>query len=155
MKQLPRFIIVGVFNTMIDLGVLSALVFAFGLGWSVFAYATYKLVSFLIASTNSYVWNRFWVFRGPRVKNTMGSVSTFFLISAAGLLVNTLVSTAVFSFVAHSSITLPTIILVNVAALFGTVVVLVWNFFGYKFLVFKETPHETLFEEVVMNEYEP
>jgi putative flippase GtrA len=154
MKQLPRFILVGAFNTLIDLGVLSALAFSFGLGWSVFAYAIFKLISFSIASTNSYIWNRFWVFRGPRVKSTVGSVSTFFLVSATGLLVNTLVSTAVFSFVTGSGIALPTIVLVNIGGLFGTAAVLVWNFFGYKFLVFKETANEALLEEVVMNEYE-
>jgi putative flippase GtrA len=59
--QLAKFCTVGATGYVINLGVFSALVL--GAGWHHLLAAT---VSFLVAVTNNYLWNRLWTFRGQR-----------------------------------------------------------------------------------------
>jgi putative flippase GtrA len=59
--QLAKFCTVGATGYVVNLAVFSALVL--GLDWHHLAAAT---VSFLVAVTNNYTWNRLWTFRGQR-----------------------------------------------------------------------------------------
>ena len=59
--QLAKFCTVGATGYVINLAVFSALVL--GAGWHHLLAAT---ISFLVAVTNNYVWNRVWTFRGQR-----------------------------------------------------------------------------------------
>jgi putative flippase GtrA len=59
--QLAKFCTVGASGYVINLAVFSALVL--GAGWHHLLAAT---ISFLVAVTNNYLWNRVWTFRGQR-----------------------------------------------------------------------------------------
>ena len=59
--QLAKFCTVGATGYVVNLAVFSALVL--GADWHHLAAAT---VSFLVAVTNNYTWNRLWTFRGQR-----------------------------------------------------------------------------------------
>jgi putative flippase GtrA len=59
--QLAKFCTVGASGYVVNLAVFSALVL--GADWHHLAAAT---VSFLVAVTNNYTWNRLWTFRGHR-----------------------------------------------------------------------------------------
>jgi putative flippase GtrA len=59
--QLAKFCTVGATGYVINLAVFSALVL--GAGWHHLLAAT---ISFLVAVTNNYLWNRVWTFRGQR-----------------------------------------------------------------------------------------
>jgi putative flippase GtrA len=59
--QLAKFCTVGATGYVINLAVFSALVL--GAGWHHLLAAT---ISFLVAVTNNYLWNRLWTFRGQR-----------------------------------------------------------------------------------------
>jgi putative flippase GtrA len=59
--QLAKFCTVGATGYFLNLAVFSALVL--GAGWHELPAAT---VSFLVAVTNNYLWNRIWTFRGQR-----------------------------------------------------------------------------------------
>jgi putative flippase GtrA len=59
--QLAKFCTVGASGYVVNLAVFSALVL--GLDWHHLVAAT---VSFLVAVTNNYTWNRLWTFRGQR-----------------------------------------------------------------------------------------
>ncbi|HEY6584982.1 MAG TPA: GtrA family protein [Gaiellaceae bacterium] len=59
--QLAKFCTVGATGYVINLAVFSTLVL--GAGWHHLLAAT---ISFLVAVTNNYVWNRVWTFRGQR-----------------------------------------------------------------------------------------
>ena len=59
--QLAKFCTVGATGYFLNLAVFSALVL--GADWHHLAAAT---VSFLVAVTNNYTWNRLWTFRGQR-----------------------------------------------------------------------------------------
>jgi len=56
-KQIIRYALVGVLNTVIDLGVLNLLVQI--LGWNLIAANT---VAASLAIINSYLWNKYWTF---------------------------------------------------------------------------------------------
>jgi len=69
------------------------------------------------------------------MKKEMGS---FFLIAFIGMGLNVMVATIVFSTLKN---TLPGItdeIHANLGALTGLVIVMIWDFLGYKFVVFKK-----------------
>ena len=59
--QLAKFCTVGATGYVLNLAVFSALVL--GAGWHHLIAAT---ISFLVAVTNNYLWNRLWTFRGQR-----------------------------------------------------------------------------------------
>lgn len=59
--QLGRFLAVGASGYAVNLGVYTGL-----LKWAGFHYLAAATVSFLVAVTNNYVWNRVWTFRGQR-----------------------------------------------------------------------------------------
>ena len=130
LQQIIKFVIVGVSNTLVDLAVLNTLIFLTGIA-SGGAFSLFKATSFLVAVTNSYFWNRRWTFRSDKQVFIQ-----FFVVSTIGLLLN--VGTA--SFVVNMlgpQLGLSEKIWANVGAVGGTLVVMTWNFLGYKFIVFK------------------
>lgn len=60
-KQLAKFSLVGLSGYVINLAVYTALLR--GAGWH---YAAAATVSFLVAVTNNYTWNRLWTFHAQR-----------------------------------------------------------------------------------------
>ena len=59
--QLAKFCTVGATGYVVNLGVFSALVL-----WADWHHLAAATVSFLVAVTNNYSWNRLWTFRGQR-----------------------------------------------------------------------------------------
>src|SRR3989344_5322273 len=60
--QLSKFIATGFMNTAIDFGILNLLIFLSGTAAGA-GYIAFKAVSFFTANINSYIWNRWWVFK--------------------------------------------------------------------------------------------
>lgn len=142
-KQVLRFGIVGVTNTGVDLIVLNGLIFSTGLGQQGIYYTIFKAISFLVAATNSYFLNKHWTFAGSDGGNATRQFQQFVAITIVGWLINV----GVASFVVN--IIQPTIDLnqfaegmnklwPSIGALFGTAFGLVWNFLGYKLIVFRK-----------------
>ena len=130
LRQIIKFVLVGGFNTLVDLAVLNALIFLTGVA-SGTPFIFFKAISFLVAVTNSYFWNRRWTFRSDK-----HVFIQFLLISTIGLLLN--VGTASFLVnILGPQFGLSEKIWANVGAVGGTLVVMTWNFLGYKFVVFK------------------
>ncbi len=133
--QFYKFILVGVVNTLLDLTVLNGLIVISGLaaGWE---FSIFKGISFAIAVTNSYFWNKFWTFRG----NEGGGVrefSKFFIVSLAGLVVNVGVASFFVNVIGPAG-GIPPQLWANIAALAAVVFSTLWNFVGYKMFVFKK-----------------
>ena len=129
--QIAKFILIGGFNTLIDLGVLNILIFATGIT-SGLGFSLFKGTSFLVAVSNSYFWNKRWTFRSKK-----DVFFQFFTVSAVGFVLN--VGTA--SFVVNvitPQFELSEQLWANIGAITGTLVVMTWNFLGYKFVVFKK-----------------
>lgn len=146
-SQFPKFFVTGILNTAVDFGVLNVLIFLFGLGGSSLRYAIFKTVSFLAAVCNSYLFNKFWVFARPDRAGLAGQPGRpargvasesflFFLVSVCGFLINVAASSLTFRIVLKT-FTQNQSVASNFGALVGVVFVFIFNFFGYKFLVFK------------------
>lgn len=149
--QLGKFILSGGLSFCVDLGVLSFLSFAFyqylgigsekivfsGIAFLTF-YSLYKSASFIVANINSYYWNKYWTFHEEGKKEA--EFIQFFIVSLVGFFVNVAVASLVFKLfppiLGLTSLSLSQWELMGAVA--GAIAGLVWNFLGYKFVVFKK-----------------
>jgi len=110
--------------------VLNFLIFLTGVA-SGLPFGVFKGISFLVAATNSYFWNKRWTFRSNKKVFvqflTVSTVGLFLNVSTASFLVN----------IVQPQFGLSEKVWANVGAINGTLVVMTWNFIGYKFVVFK------------------
>ncbi|QQG46345.1 MAG: GtrA family protein [Candidatus Niyogibacteria bacterium] len=134
--QLTKFAEVGFLNTAIDFGVLNFLIFITGIPSGLY-FSLFKTVSFIVANINSYVWNRFWVFFAEGGERAAGKeYAQFLLVSVIGIIVNVGIASLVVNFIPAQLGLTPTL-WANVGAAAGVGASLIWNFLGYKFIVFK------------------
>ncbi len=135
-NQFLKFVVVGLVNTAIDFLILNILSAVTGIT-SGNGLIPINIVSFTIATTNSYFLNKRWSFRDLSHVDEGRKFSLFLLISIGGAIVNTaivrLVSTNV-----DPMFNLEPQLWLNVAKVCATAVSLVWNFVGYKWFVFKK-----------------
>ena len=122
-KQIIKFGIVGVINTIIDFGLLNLLVAIFD--WAVLWANT---VSFSVAVLNSFFFNKYWTFRAREV-NAYWQLGGFVLVAVIGLglsdwLVYYFSEVALWHY--------------NWAKLISVPIVFAWNFIASKKLVFKK-----------------
>lgn len=132
-RQFIKFCIVGVLNTAIDFLAFNGLTVLFGLGS--FNYVIMKAVSFLISSINSFLLNKNWVFKKKSANKK--TALKFLSVASIGLLINTAVAVATFK-VLKSITNINTPLVANLGVAAGVGAVMLWNFFGYKLLVFKK-----------------
>ncbi len=131
-----KFILIGVLNTTIDFTVLNLLVLAFGIGSHGWLYLPLKTFSFIVAVVNSFLCNKFWVF-GHTKHFDIRELVLFLSVSAVGLAINVVAAFSIFQLLGNSAVVSPHIA-ANIGALAGTIIVLLWNFYGYKLVVFKK-----------------
>lgn len=128
--QFIKFLIVGILNTIIDFTILNFLI------WITEIYkgsmiAVFNTISFSSGIINSYIWNKYWTFH-DRSSIPMQFIK-FFSIAIIGLILNTMI---VYSMATFITFNINPIFLANFAKTMATVVVVFWNFIGYKYLVF-------------------
>jgi putative flippase GtrA len=133
--QFAKFAAVGSLNSFVDIGILNLEVALIGHSPAGAGYAVVKAISFLFATTNSFIWNKYWTFGSKGAAKT-GEVGKFYAIAVSGGVLNVGIATFVKSHVLGG--VSPDLWGNIVAPLVGIVVVLLWNFVGYKFFVFKE-----------------
>lgn len=130
--QLAKFGLVGVLNTAIDFGILNFLSSVTGTTDGA-KLIPIKTAAFSIALINSYFWNKHWVFEGRK----KASMLAFVGVSSIGIILNVgLVYVLTSEFVTppagiNSSLWL------NIANVGATGLSLIWNYFGYRLVVFK------------------
>jgi len=121
-SQFGKFALVGVFNTALDFGILNLLVRIFD--WNpVWA----NTVSFSIAVTNSFLLNKFWTFKS-KGGNYFRQFGIFLVINLSGLGLSDLI---IYFF--HQRLLYD----LNLVKAISIVMILLWNFFGYKYLAFR------------------
>lgn len=132
--QFVKYGLTGGLNTLIDLGVLNLLIWFTDIasGWH---YSLFKFLSFLIGVTNSYFWNKYWTFQvseKPEPKEFL----KFFMVNLVGLGLNVSIAS-----IAVNVIGAPAGIgekaWASVGAIMATFIVIFWNFFGMKLIVFR------------------
>ena len=137
--QFAKFFLVGGLNTLIDFEVLNILMRQTGIAKGEFI-ILFNAISFTIAITNSYLWNRFWTFKEARDvqvrKESVGKEFVQFLIvSLIGMGLNSGIVYATATYM-KPLFGLGQVLWTNFAKALATGASLIWNFIGYKFIVF-------------------
>lgn len=133
--QFAKFAAVGTLNSFIDVGVLNLEIFLSGQAAGIY-YPIFKAVSFIVATTNSFIWNKFWTFNAGDTKAS-GEAPKFYTFAAVGWVLN--VGTATFIVdVLKRPEAISLNIWANIGALAGIAASFLWNFLAYKYLVFKK-----------------
>jgi len=141
--QFVKFCILGFLNTAIDFGVLNLISFYMGLTGG-FIIAGVNVPGFVIAAVNSYFWNKFWVFSKERKEGEYidySDIFTFIIVMVSGIIINGAVVVLVTTYI-HPVLGFSAARWLNIAKVFATAFNLVWNFLGFKFLVFKPKKNE-------------
>ena len=129
-EQAIRFGLVGSVNTLIDFGVLNALLLLFSRTDAV-AMLLCNAVAFLCANLNSYFANRSWTFPG-QTEASLAELGAFFCIAVVGLLINSLVLWLLTNGLP------PSLLFINLAKAGATGISMVWNFYGYRLLLTRQ-----------------
>jgi len=132
--QIAKFLVTGVLNTLVDLGVLNFLIYITNIAAGLW-YGVFKGTSFLIAVVNSFFWNKYWTFE-DRQPLAGSQFVKFLAVSAAVLLLNVGTATFVVDVIGPRGGIDPKI-WANVAAVAASIVSFAGNFLGYRFLVFR------------------
>ncbi len=138
--QLAKFVLVGALNTFVDLGVLNILMLVFGIsaGW---LYSLFKALSFSASVVNSYFWNKFWTYEHKETKVGGKEFGKFYLVAGIGFLLNVGVASFVVNVIGPQFGVSPEL-WANIGAFVAIITVFMWNFLGYKFIVFKKKDKE-------------
>jgi putative flippase GtrA len=123
-RQTGKFVLSGALADVIDIKVFQFLFWLFPIS------SLFKAVSFLIATFIKYFTNKHWTFE----KHEGGEVVVFFFVTLIGLAID------VVSFYYFSKISagIPTKLWTELSIIFAALTAAVWNFLGYKFIVFKK-----------------
>ena len=134
--QIAKFLLVGASNTLVDWGVFNLFILLTGIatGWQC---SFFKGVSFVVAVINSYFWNKFWTFEKKETKNVSQEFLSFMAVSLIGFLINVSLASLVIN-VIKPRFGIEEKLWANFAAALATLVTMVWNFVGYKLIVFKK-----------------
>lgn len=144
--QIAKFGVIGVLNTVVDLGFLSFLTFSAksylninttdAFMASLTFYSLFKGLSFIVANINSYYWNKYWTF-GENIKKSSSEIIQFFVVSILGFIINIVTASYVFGSINPFG-TLNPDQWGLIGAAVGSIAGLLWNFIGYKLWVFKK-----------------
>ena len=100
-------------------------------------FASFKALSFSIAAVNAYFWNKYWTFEKRETKPGAKEFGKLYIVTGIGFFLNVLIASLVFKTIGPqfglSDKVWPTF-----SAGIATFIVFIWNFLGYKFIVFKK-----------------
>lgn len=134
--QLAKFGAVGAANFAIDIGIYNLLIFFSGVSAG-FAVDMFAGISFVVAVTNSYFWNKWWTFKKTDTKNSGKEFAQFLTVSIIGFFLNVGILHLVVNVIGPMGSIKPTV-WANIGKATASICVLAWNFLGYKFWVFKK-----------------
>lgn len=133
-EQFGKFAAVGTLNTLLDLGVLNLLMLGTGI-YSGPSFIGFKAISFIVGTTNSYFWNKFWTF-GSKLPVTVSEYARFGAFTLVGTFINVGVASLVVNAIGVPSGMNPKI-WANIGAIIAVFLAMLWNFLAYKKVVFK------------------
>ncbi len=137
--QFVKYGIIGFLNTAIDFGVLNLISLYTGLTSGI-VIGGVNVPGFVIAATNSYFWNKFWVFSHKRKQGEpvdYSDIPTFMIVIVLGAVINGAIVIFISTYI-NPLFNLSPERWLNIAKVSATAIALAWNFLGFKFLVFKK-----------------
>jgi putative flippase GtrA len=136
LAQFLRFAVVGVLNTGIDFAIFNVLIYVTKISEGA-GIIPIKAVAFLSANINSYLLNKKWTFNDSSSGQGAKQFSVYLSVSVIGALINIGTVYLITTFI-DPMFNLSNELWANVANLLATGLSLVWNFIGYKLIVFKK-----------------
>lgn len=132
-----KFGLVGVLNTFTSLAVFNVLLFIFNVrqGW-VLGLITF--VAYAAGITNSFFWNKWWVFKYGSSGHARTEYIRFFIVSGAVALISSGIVYVLTTYLPYPGIA--PALWANIAILITFPVSMLGNFFAYKLLVFAQKP---------------
>ncbi len=133
--QLGKFLLIGIFFALIDLGILDILLNIFKIT-SGMAYSAFVATSFVIVTSVKYVGDKYWAFEKTGKEKMGTEFGKFFVIT----LISGVIQTGIASLIVNTlgpQLGASSLIWANVGKIGGIIVASAWNFIGYKFIVFK------------------
>ncbi len=134
--QAGKFALTGALNTFIDLGILNILIWISGAA-SGTLFSVFKAISFLVATINSYFWNKHWTFEKGKNVFAAKEFSKFLIVTAIGLSINVGIASLVVN-VIGPQFEISKEIWATVGAFTAILFAWIWNFLSSKFIVFKK-----------------
>lgn len=132
--QVLRFATVGILNTAVDFAVLNFLMFLTDIASGIYL-GFFKGLSFAVAATHSYFWNKYWTFRSNSRSGNAEYVR-FMSVTACGLMINVAITSFIVNAIDPVFKVSPKV-WVNFAALVAVAATAVWDFSWYKFVIFR------------------
>lgn len=136
--QFAKFVLVGGLSFLIDMGILNFLIFYTGISVGL-TQSAFKGISFTAAVINSFVWNKYWTFGRSKTHTVRKEFIQFLIVSIIGFLINLGVD-YFFVNIVHPFFGMPAKSWAQFSAMIAAIIALVWNFIGYKFIVFEGSP---------------
>jgi len=133
--QAGKFVLIGAFNTLIDLGFLNILMSITGVVAGVW-YPFLKGASFLAAVMSSYFWNKHWTFEKKQQVFLPKEFSKFLITTTIGLFLNVGIASFVVNIIGPQ-LDIRAKVWATIGALTATLIAWIWNFLSSKFIVFK------------------
>lgn len=134
--QAAKFSLIGVLATSVDLGILNLLIQIFKIDEGL-PYSIFKGISFIIATCSKYLGDKFWAFEKMERRGMEKEFGQFLLVTLLGLIINVGVASLVIN-VFGVQFGLTKKIWANIGGIIAAFVTAIWNFIGYKFIVFKK-----------------
>ncbi len=134
-NQFGKYVAIGFTNFAVDAGILNLLLSITHITQGP-GYVVQKGVSFLVAVTHSYYWNRRWAF-GSAQADTKREFSKFMIVNLIALVVNVSVAYLVVHTGRPASYTAEA--WANIGAVIGSAAALIFSFVGFRLIVFKRT----------------
>lgn len=134
--QMAKFLLVGVLATVVDLGAFNALILTSGIAvgfWS----SVFKAITFIVSTSSKYFLDKFWAFEKMEKSGMGKEFGKFFTVTLIGFVANV----GLFSLINNNigpQFGIAQKLWANFAAIFAGIATAAWNFFAYKFIVFKK-----------------
>jgi len=136
--QLAKFLLIGAFFAIFDLIILNILLEYFGISKDeAIKYAVFVAISFIVATTAKYVADKYWAFEKAGREQMGLEFGKFFVITVISGGIQVAVASFIFA-LAPSLFEMTELVAGNIGKIGGIIVASIWNFLGYKFIVFKK-----------------
>ena len=134
--QFAKFAAVGALNFSIDFGIYNIFILATGVSAGS-QLILFNEISAAIAVVISYLWNKFWTFSDKSGEGGGKEIFQFLVITLIGFGINVGATHLLVNIIGPLGDITPKT-WANIGAFISILATLFWNFFGYKFFVFKK-----------------
>ena len=134
LHKFVRFSLVGIFNTLLDLGILNLLIYLFNVV-DPFAFSICKGISFFLAAMNSYYMNKYFTF--AKKQKSKKEFYLFILVSIISLFINMFISSLFFYLLGLYPQIISIHMIATISAIIGAMFSTIINYISYSYFVFK------------------